>query len=52
MKHLITALFVSAISTMAIAGSAPPPTVVPEPGMLGLFAAGIVALFVARKFRK
>lgn len=52
MKYLITGLFVSAISTAALAGIAPTPVPVPEPGMLGLFAAGAAALFIARKFRK
>ncbi|MBL3555249.1 MULTISPECIES: PEP-CTERM sorting domain-containing protein [Marinobacter] len=53
MKHLTTGLFVSMLSSTALAGVAvPPPVSVPEPGMLGLFAAGMAALFIARKFRK
>ncbi|MDX1633084.1 MAG: PEP-CTERM sorting domain-containing protein [Marinobacter sp.] len=53
MKHLITGFMVSIISTGAFAGTiAQPPVSVPEPGMLGLFAAGLTALFLAKKFRK
>lgn len=50
MKYLITGLTVSMLSTAATAGSAP--VQVPEPSMLGLFAASLAALFIARKFRK
>ncbi|KPP97634.1 MAG: secreted protein [Marinobacter sp. HL-58] len=49
MKNLMTGLTVSLLSTSAMAGTA---VVVPEPGMLGLFAASVAALFIARKFRK
>lgn len=52
MKYLITGLTISMLSTAATAGVAPPPVQVPEPGMLGLFAASVAALFIARKFRK
>lgn len=50
MKYLMTGLTVSLFSTAAMAGTAP--VEVPEPGMLGLFAASVAALFIARKFRK
>ncbi|NMT65106.1 PEP-CTERM sorting domain-containing protein [Marinobacter orientalis] len=53
MKYLITGLTISMLSTAAMAGATAPPTVsVPEPGMLGLFAASVAALFIAKKFRK
>lgn len=53
MKYLITGLVVSMLSATALAGAtAPPPVSVPEPGMLGLFAASVAALYVAKKFRK
>jgi len=52
MKYLITGLIVAMFSASALAGTAQPPVEVPEPGMLGLFAASVAALFVFRKFRK
>jgi len=55
MKYLITGLIVAMFSASALAGSSPgsgPITEVPEPGMLGLFAASVAALFIVRKFRK
>jgi hypothetical protein len=55
MKYLITGLIVALFSASALAGSAPNPgpiAEVPEPGMLGLFAASVAALFIVRKFRK
>ncbi|MFN2362012.1 MAG: PEP-CTERM sorting domain-containing protein [Marinobacter sp.] len=52
MKYLITGLIVSMLSATALAGAGPPTASVPEPGMLGLFAASVAALFIARKFRK
>jgi hypothetical protein len=53
MKYLITGLIISTLSATAMAGSVPgTPVEVPEPGMLGLFAASVAALFIARKFRK
>ena len=55
MKYLITGLIISMLSATALAGALiePPPVAeVPEPGMLGLFAASVAALFVFRKFRK
>lgn len=52
MKHMSTGLFVFVFSTAAMAGLAQPPVQVPEPGMLGLFAAAVTALLIARKFRK
>jgi len=53
MKYLITGLIVSMLSATALAGTAvPPPVSVPEPGMLGLFAASVAALFIVKKFRK
>jgi hypothetical protein len=50
MKYLMTGLTVLLFSTAAMAGAEP--VKVPEPGMLGLFAASVAALFIARKFRK
>lgn len=50
MKYVITGLIFSMLSATAVAGSVP--VSVPEPGMLGLFAASVAALFVVRKFRK
>ncbi|MDK8463499.1 PEP-CTERM sorting domain-containing protein [Marinobacter sp. SS13-12] len=52
MKYLITGLTVSMLSATALAGATAPPVSVPEPGMLGLFAASVAALFIAKKFRK
>lgn len=52
MKYVIAGLIITAVSTTAIAGVASPPVTVPEPGMLGLFAASVAALFIAKKFRK
>lgn len=54
MKYLITGLIVAMFSAAIHAGiDVPPPVVeVPEPGMLGLFATSVAALFVVRKFRK
>ena len=53
MKHLITGLIISMVSATAIAGTvAAPPITVPEPGMFGLFAISVAALFIAKKFRK
>ena len=53
MKYLITGLIVSILSATALAGAPlPPPVAVPEPGMLGLFAASVAALYIAKKFRK
>jgi len=49
MKYVITGLILSMLSATALAGTV---AVVPEPGMLGLFAASVAALFVVRKFRK
>jgi len=49
MKYVTTGLILSTLSATAIAGTA---VVVPEPGMLGLFAASVAALFAFRKFRK
>ncbi|WP_227506795.1 PEP-CTERM sorting domain-containing protein [Marinobacter subterrani] len=40
------------LSATALAGIVPPPVSVPEPGILGLFAASVAALYVVRKFRK
>jgi len=50
MKYVITGLILSMLSATALAGSTP--ISVPEPGMLGLFAASVAALFAFRKFRK
>ncbi|WP_143752353.1 PEP-CTERM sorting domain-containing protein [Marinobacter guineae] len=50
MKYVITGLIFSTLSATALAGTAP--ISVPEPGMLGLFAASVAALFIAKKFRK
>jgi|GEM_PF-1731234 len=52
MKYIITGLILSTLSATALAGITVTPTPVPEPGMLGLFAASVAALFVVRKFRK
>jgi len=56
MKYLITGLIVALFSASALAGLVPPDPgpihEVPEPGMLGLFAASVAALFIVRKFRK
>lgn len=53
MRHLITGLMISAISTAAFAVEAVPPTVeLPEPGTLGLLGASVAALIAVRKFRK
>lgn len=49
MKYVITGLVLSMLSAAALAGA---PVTVPEPGMLGLFAASVAALFIAKKFRK
>ncbi len=50
MKYVITGLILSTLSATALAGTVITP--VPEPGMLGLFAASVAALFIAKKFRK
>lgn len=47
MKYLITGLVVSMLSATALAGATAPVSV-PEPGMLGLFAASVAALYIAR----
>ncbi|WP_158538953.1 PEP-CTERM sorting domain-containing protein [Marinobacter vulgaris] len=52
MKYMITGLTISMVSTAAMAGTAPPVVSVPEPGMLGLFAASVAAIFIAKKFGK
>ncbi|WP_203141620.1 PEP-CTERM sorting domain-containing protein [Marinobacter mangrovi] len=54
MNYLIVGLIASLFSAAALAGAPvePPTASVPEPGMLGLFAASLTALIIARKFRK
>jgi len=52
MNRLTLFVLASLGSASAIAGTAPAPTPVSEPGILGLFAAGAVALLVLKKFRK
>lgn len=51
MTRLTLAALASLASSSAFAGIAQP-TPVSEPGVLGLFAAAAVALFVLKKFKK
>lgn len=54
MKKLsIIALLVCGVSAAAVAGaSVPPPTALPEPGTLGLLAAGVAGIVAAARLRR
>lgn len=53
MKTLFYTAALSLLSLSAVAGgSTQPPTTVPEPSALALFAAAAAAVFVARKLKK
>ena len=53
-KAAITVAIALAIAALAVAAPAwaGPPTVVPEPSTLALFAAAVIAIMLAGKFKK
>jgi len=46
------AMIASLFATAAFAGTAQPPTALPEPGTLGLLAMGVVGIVVAARAKR